>query len=127
MFKAVLKLSGSEYNVLKCYYGLHRETDPSGRPSSITRGGMVTVVLESTASTVFSDWMFNNFEMKSGSIVFFKRDSEASAKELFFEDAYAVKYMEWFNSRGRMPMKLRLTLSAREIFIGNGTHTNEWV
>jgi len=127
MFKAILKLSGQEYNVLKCYYGLHRETDATGRPASISRGGMITFIIESTESTVFSDWMFNSFEMKSGSVVFYKRDVQSTAKELFFDDAYAVKYMEWFNGKGRMPMQLRLTISAKEITVGNGIHVNEWV
>ncbi len=126
-FKAKLKVGGNEYNILKCFYGLHQETDATGRPSSITRGGMITVIVESTNNTFLSDWMFSSFELKNGSIVFYKRDTEATAKELFFNDAYAVKYTENFKSYGRSPMRERLTISARELFIGNGIHVNEWV
>lgn len=126
-FKAKLKVANREYNVLKCYYGLFQETDATGRPSSITRGGMITFVVESTNDTTLSDWMFNNFELKSGSIVFYKRDAEATSKELFFTDAYAIKYNENFRAKGRSPMKERVTISAREISIGNGFHENEWV
>jgi len=71
--------------------------------------------------------MFNNFEMRSGSIAFLKRDTEATAKELNFVDAYAVKYKENFDSTGKNPMTETLTISAREISIGNGDHVNEWV
>ena len=126
-FKAKLKVGGNEYNVLSTSYGLHQETDATGRPSSITRGGMITITVESTADTSLSDWMFNNFELRSGSIVFLKRDTEATAKELKFNDAYAVKYKENFDATGANPMTETLTVSARQIAIGNGEHINEWV
>lgn len=126
-FKAKLKVAGNEYNVLNCTYGLSQETDATGRPSSVTRGGMITIEVESTSDTSLSDWMFNNFEMRSGSIVFLKRDTEATSKELNFTDAYAVKYNENFNSTGQNPMTEKITISAREISIGNGEHVNEWV
>ncbi len=126
-FKAKLKVSGKEYNVLGCSYGLSQETDATGRPSSVTRGGMITIEVESTSDTSLSDWMFNNFEMRDGSIVFLKRDTEATSKELNFTNAYAVKYKENFDSTGKNPMTETITLSAREIAIGNGSHANEWV
>ena len=71
--------------------------------------------------------MFNSFEQKSGSIAFIKRDSNATAKELFFEDAYAVKYNEYFHAVGRGPMSTKVTISSRIIAIGHGEHENEWV
>jgi len=126
-FKAKLKVAGKEYNVLNCSYGLSQETDATGRPSSVSRGGMITIEVESTSDTSLSDWMFNNFEMKSGSIVFLKRDTEATSKELNFTDAYAVKYNENFDASGNNPMTEKITLSAREIGVGNGEHVNEWV
>ncbi len=126
-FKAILKVGGNEYNVLNCNYGLHQETDATGRPSSITRGGMITIKVESTADTSLSDWMFNNFERRDGSITFLKRDTEATAKELNFTQAYAVKYTENFDSTGQNPMTETITISAQTIGIGNGEHVNEWV
>ena len=126
-FKAKLKVSGNEYNVLSCNYGLSQETDATGRPSSVTRGGMITIEVESTSDTSLSDWMFNNFEMRDGSIVFLKRDTEATSKELKFTEAYAVKYKEVFKGSGDEPMKESITISARSISIGNGEHVNEWV
>ncbi|MBL3656760.1 type VI secretion system tube protein TssD [Fulvivirga sediminis] len=126
-FKAKLKVGGNEYNVLSCDYGLNQETDATGRPSSVTRGGMITIEVESTADTSLSDWMFNNFEMRDGSVVFLKRDTDATSKQLDFENAYAVKYKENFNSSGDNPMTETITLSARVIKVGNGEHVNEWV
>ena len=126
-FKAKLKVGGNEYNVLNCSYELRQETDPTGRPCSVTRGGKVYLTVESTSQTDFSDWMFNNFERKDGSIVFLKRDNEATSKELKFTEGYLVEYRENFDSTGDNPMSESFTISAKSIAIGNGEHVNEWV
>lgn len=126
-FKAKLKVGGREYNVLNCSYELHQETDATGRPSSITRGGKIRLTVESTADTSLSDWMFNNFERRDGSIVFLKRDTEATAKELKFQEGYMVKYHENFNASDKNPMAEAFVISAKGIAIGNGEHVNDWV
>ena len=126
-FKAKLKVGGNEYNVLSCSYELHQETDATGRPSSITRGGKIRLTVESTADTSLSDWMFNNFERRDGSIVFLKRDTEATSKELKFTEGYMVKYHEGFDSTGKNPMSEAFVISAKSIGIGNGEHVNDWV
>lgn len=126
-FKAILEVGGKTYNVLSVNYGLSQNTDESGRPSAVTRGGMITISVESTADTSLSDWMFNNFEMRSGSVKFLKRDTEATSKELKFTDAYAVKYHESFDGTSKTPMMETITVSARVIAVGNGEHENPWV
>lgn len=126
-FKAKFAVSGKTYNVLNCNYQLFQETDESGRPSSVTRGGKIQITVESTADTTLSDWVFNNFERKNGSIQFFKRDTDAKAKELKFEEGYCVDYKENFDSTGINPMTETITISARKIGIGNGEHENPWV
>jgi len=126
-FKAKLKVGGQEYNVLNSSYELHQETDATGRPSSITRGGKIKLTVESTADTSLSDWMFNNFERRDGSIVFLKRDSESTSKELKFTEGYMVKYYENFDSTGKNPMSESFIISAKGIGIGNGEHLNDWV
>lgn len=126
-FKAKLKVGGNEYNVLSCSYELHQETDATGRPSSITRGGKIKLTVESTADTSLSDWMFNNFERRDGSITFLKRDTDATAKELKFTEGYMVKYLENFDATGKNPMAESFVISARSIAMGNGEHVNEWV
>ncbi|MCC6287226.1 MAG: phage tail protein [Chitinophagaceae bacterium] len=126
-FKAKLKVAGKEVNVLNCSYALKQETDQTGRPSSITRGGKITLTVESTGDTSFFEWMTNNFERKDGTIVFIKRDTDATLKELNFKEAYLVEYRETFNSTGENPVIETFTLSAREIALGTGSHINEWV
>jgi len=126
-FKAKLNVGGNEYNVLSCSYELHQETDATGRPSSITRGGKIRITVESTSDTSLSDWMFNNFERRDGSIVFLKRDTDATSKELKFTEGYMVKYLENFDSTGKNPMSESFVISAKSIAIGNGEHINDWV
>lgn len=126
-FKAKLKVDGKTVNVLNCSYALKQETDATGRPSSITRGGKITLTVESTGDTGFFEWMTNNFERKDGSIVYSKRETDATMKELKFKEAYMVDYKESFNSISEEPIVETFTISAREITLGTGTHANEWV
>lgn len=126
-FKAKLNVAGKEYNVLDCSYQMHQEVDATGRPSSITRGGRVNVTIESTQETDLFEWMCNNFERKDGSITFLKRDSDATMKELKFNEGYLIKFDEQYNSTNINPMVVSFTISAKELTMGNGTHTNEWV
>ncbi|PID68912.1 MAG: phage tail protein, partial [Flavobacteriia bacterium] len=62
-----------------------------------------------------------------GSIVFLKRDTEATAKELKFTEGYMVKYHENFDASNKNPMSESFVISARVIAMGNGEHVNEWV
>jgi hypothetical protein len=126
-FQVKLKVSGKEVNVLALHYDLKQETDATGRPSCITRGGKITITTESTGDTTFFEWMCNSFELKDGSIVYFKRDNNATLKELKFKQAYMIDYNENFDSTGDNPVTESFTLSAKEIDLGTGKHVNEWV
>ncbi|WP_415325662.1 type VI secretion system tube protein TssD [Chryseobacterium sp. MMS23-Vi53] len=126
-FKAKLKVAGKEYNVLNVTYGLFQETDATGRPSTVTRGGKIEVIIEGTGSTDLFEWMTNSFERKDGSVVFFKRDSDATLKELKFTEGYLVKHRENFDSTGENPLTETFTISARKIELGSGAYENEWV
>jgi len=125
-FKAKLKVAGKEYNILKISYGLFQETDATGRPSTVTRGGKIDVVVESTGETDLFEWMTNSFERKDGSVVFGKRDSDATLKELQFTEAYLVKHRESFESTGKNPLTETFTISARMLKMGGGEYDNNW-
>ncbi|MFP3593141.1 type VI secretion system tube protein TssD [Chryseobacterium sp. SIMBA_038] len=126
-FKAKLKVAGKEYNVLNVSYGLFQETDATGRPSTVTRGGKIEIIIEGTGSTDLFEWMTNSFERKDGSVVFVKRDSDATLKELKFTEGYLVKHRENFDSTGDNPLTESFTISARKIELGSGAYENEWV
>lgn len=126
-FKCKLNVAGKERNIVSVDYGMLQETDVTGRPSSVTRGGKITITVESTGDTDLFELMTNSFERKDGSIIFLKRDSEATLKELKFKEAYIVKYKEDFDAAGDNPLTETFTLSAKEIEMGTAKHTNEWV
>ena len=125
-FKAKFKVAGKEFTALNVSYGLFQETDATGRPSTVTRGGKIDVVVEGTNSTELFEWMTNSFERKDGSIVFYKRDSDATLKELKFTEGYLVKHKENFDSTGDNPLTETFTISARKIELGSGAYENEW-
>jgi hypothetical protein len=126
-FKAKLTVGGKEFNVLSVNYGLFQETDATGRPSTVTRGGKIDVTVEGTGSTELFEWMTNSFERKDGSVKFFKRDSDATLKELKFTEGYLVKHKENFDSTGKNPLTETFTISSRKIEMGTGVYENEWV
>ncbi|MFT4092503.1 MAG: type VI secretion system tube protein TssD [Niabella sp.] len=125
-FKAQIEVAGAKNNVLDVSYALKQETDATGRPSSITRGGQIVVTVESTGDTKFFEWMCNNFERKDGKVVFTKRDSDATMKELSWKEGYLVAYRENFNATGDNPITETFTISAKEISMGNASHVNQW-
>ncbi|HTG56211.1 MAG TPA: type VI secretion system tube protein TssD [Niabella sp.] len=125
-FKAQIDVAGAKNNILDLSYALKQETDATGRPSSITRGGQITLTVESTGDTKFFEWMCNNFERKDGKITFTKRDSDATMKELSFKEGYLVSYRENFNATGENPITETFTISAKEISMGNASHVNQW-
>ena len=126
-FSTQFVVGGKEYKVLNVTYDLAQETDASGRPSAVTRGGRIMVEVESTGDTELFEWMTNNFERKDGSIRFIKRDSNATLKELKFTEAYMVKYKENFNHTGDNPLTETFMISARKIQLGGGEFDNAWV
>ncbi len=125
-FKAKFKAGDTEANVIVCNFNLHQEVDVTGRPSSVTRGGIINLTVESTGSTELFEWMCNSFEKKDGTITFLKRDSEATLKELAFKEGWIISYDEQFTASTDSPFSIAFVISAREITLGNGTHTNEW-
>lgn len=126
-FKAKFKAGAIELNVLGVSYSLSQDTDSTGRPSSITRGGTINLTVEGNNGTELFEWMCNSFERKDGSVIFIKRDSDATLKELKFEEGYLVGFSESFSSEGKEPLSVNFTISAKKISMGNGKHINDWV
>jgi hypothetical protein len=127
-FKASLKFSGKEYDILSCSYSFSRDVDHKGRPASNVYGGSISCSIESTEDTTIIESMINSkHKPVSGTITFFKREEDnAKMKEVTFTDAYVTAYNESIEVTGGTPMYISFTLSAREIKVGNATHVNEW-
>ena len=126
-FKAKFKAGNIEQNILNCSYYLMQEIDATGRPASIIKGGLIQVTVEGNASTELFEWMCNSFERKDGSVIFLKRDSDATLKELKFNEGYLVSFTEAFSSTTGEPLSVSFSISAREIKMGNNSISWDWV
>jgi hypothetical protein len=125
-FKATFTAGGKTYNVLDASYAMKQETDQTGRPSSVTRGGKITVTVEANNETDLHEWMMNSWERKDGKLTWIKRDSNATSKELNYNEAYMVDFKEGFNHADQTPATITFTISAKKLTIGNGSYENEW-
>ena len=126
-FRASLALGGKEFDVLYSDYAFTRETDKKGKVSSNVYGGRVTIEIESTEDSSVVEAMLNSqFKAVEGTITFKKTDEDAKLKEVTFKNAYLVYYKETLDVNGEVPMKIRFTVSAEEIQIGNATINNRW-
>ena len=125
-FKSVFEVDGNAYRVLKCDFALNQDIDNTGRPSSVARGGVVNILIESTDDTSLFEWRCDSYMKKDAKITFNKRDEDSKMKELEIIEAYMVSYEETFDDSGAGAMIESITLSARSIKLGNGEHENEW-
>lgn len=125
-FLAKLNIDNESLTVLSFSISFNQSVDASGRPSQRPLGGMINVLVESTGQTDFLEWMISSSMMKSGSIVFYKRDNFSSLKNIKFLDAYCVNYSEEFNAIDDSPLQTRLTISAKKIQVKDTTFENEW-
>jgi hypothetical protein len=126
-FKAKLKFSGKEYDVLHCSYSLRRDVDAKGRPTSGVYGGEINVEVEANKDTSVIEGMVNNqFKPLNGSLTIMKQDEESSMKEIKFSDAYVVRFSEAMYAQGSAPMMTNFTISAKKIEMGSAVHENEW-
>jgi acyl CoA:acetate/3-ketoacid CoA transferase alpha subunit len=126
-FRASLSLGGKEFDVLYTEYAFSRDTDKKGKVSSNVYGGRITFEIESTADTSVIEAMLNSqFKSVEGTITFKKTEEDSKMKELTFKNAYLVYYKEVLDVTGVVPMKLRVTVSAEQIQIGNASIDNRW-
>jgi hypothetical protein len=123
-----LKVDGfTDREVLKLDYSLHQEIDVEGRPSAITRGGRINIMVKSLndGNTDFMEWVCDPYTTKKGSLEFEKRDG-TNMKTLKFEDAYLVEYQESYDSIDENLQHEIFTISAKKIDIGGVYHENSW-
>lgn len=125
-FKADFTLDGKTYRVFECSYSFGQSVDDTGQPSGEVKGGTITLKVESTGSTAIAAWMIDPYMKKDGSIVFYKKDSKATQKEVKFKEGYCTDYKEIFDHMNEKAMGTTFTISAKEITIGDVVHTNDW-
>jgi hypothetical protein len=125
-FLAKLKIDNQEYNILECSYSCHQNTDPSGKPLGVTRGGQFKVKIESNGKTGFIDWMLSPNKTKDGSITFYKRDAMSRLQEIKFEKAYCINFSEYFNAKNTEPLQTEILISAKKMTFEDVAFENAW-
>ena len=112
-FRADLTIDDRTYRVLSCTHTLLTPVDPpSGRPTGRTRGGTVTIEIESTDDIFL--WM--------------KIAHLAVAGEQVFDGE--VEHTETYNATDKTPMTIKFSLTARRLIMEgtseSGEFANEW-
>ncbi|MGJ8667120.1 MAG: type VI secretion system tube protein TssD [Patiriisocius sp.] len=125
-FVAKFTFEDNTYNVLECSYRFFQKIDYSGRPIEVTRSGLIKLTIESTNIDDIIAWMVSFNDFRTGEIVFLKRDAAAASKKVTFLDGVCVEYEEFFNAQNEVPMKIELSISARQIEVGAISLLNPW-
>lgn len=125
-FIAKMDLEGETANILYCSFRFTQVTDATGRPSSVPKGGAVSLTVESAGGADLFDWMISPDQTRSGLITFYRRDTMSKLKTLEFTDAHCIDYQEVYQHDGDFPMQIKLVLSAKELKLNDSTFTNNW-
>jgi Hemolysin coregulated protein Hcp (TssD) len=125
-FLAKLEIDGEEFNVLEFDVTFAQGTDNNGKPANKTKGGQIRLLVESTRSDVFSDWMISPTSTKDGKVIFYRRDAMSTMKNVTFKKGYCISYHESFRSQGTNPMCTLVMITCNEISVGNTKFENTW-
>lgn len=125
-FLAKLELDSEVFNVLEFDVTFDQGTDNNGKPSNKTKGGQIRLVVETTSTDLFSEWMVSHTSVKDGKIIFYRRDAMSTMKNVTFKKAYCVSLGESFRSVGDNPMTTSIIITSNEIKIGNTLFENNW-
>ncbi|MFT3701391.1 MAG: type VI secretion system tube protein TssD [Agriterribacter sp.] len=125
-FLAKLEVDGEELNVLNCSFRFSQHIDATGKPTSLPKGGTVTMIVESTGNTHLFDWMISPTQTKNGKLTFFRRDANSKLKTLEFSEAHCVDYHEIYDHAGDHPMQIQLMISALELKLNDSEYKNNW-
>jgi hypothetical protein len=126
-FLSKLHMDGEDYNILDFSMEFNQESDTTGKPVGIPKGGRIKVVIEATQNTNFLSWMVDANQTKDGKITFFRRDAMSKMRELSFTKAYCLRYLEQFTSTTTVPMQITMEFTAKEMTFGDTKYSNNWI
>ncbi|MEO6831443.1 MAG: type VI secretion system tube protein TssD [Chitinophagaceae bacterium] len=123
-----LSLGGKKYDVLSTTFSFNRSVDPKGRPSSGVYGGEIHIVVESYADTTLLEIMLNKqHTAQTGDITYDQGSADGVMKTLKFVDGFITSYGESAQANSGDAMTIAMTISAREISVGDAAKlTNLW-
>jgi len=125
-FLAKLELDNEVFNVLEFDIHFSQHVDNNGKPANKTKGGEIKLVIESTQTDLFSDWMVSQTSVKDGKIIFYRRDAMSTMKNITFSKAYCISFRKSFRSEGSIPMVTEIVITSNEVKVGNTMFENNW-
>lgn len=125
-FLAKLELDNEVFNVLEFDVHFTQNVDNNGKPANKTKGGQIKLVIESTQTDLFSDWMVSQTSVKDGKVIFYCRDAMSTMKNVTFKKGYCISFHKSFRSEGSVPMVTEILISSNEVKIGNTLFENNW-
>ena len=127
-YKVTLDMGNKQYDVLNSSFAFSRSVDPKGRPSSGVYGGEINLAVESYADTTLLEMMLNQQNKpQAGTITYDQGTNDGKMKELKFVDGFITQYAETASANGSDSMIINLTISAREVSVGDAAkHINLW-
>lgn len=125
-FLAKLELNNETFNVLEFDVTFTQSTDNNGKPANKAKGGQIRLVIESTHTDLFSDWMVSYTHTKDGKVIFYRRDAMSTMKNVTFKNGYCVSFHKSFRSEGTVPMTTEILITSNEVKIGNTVFENNW-
>jgi Hemolysin coregulated protein Hcp (TssD) len=126
-FKASLSLDGKFITDLNyCYLDINQDIDSRGRPSSIPKGGKITLEFDTLPDDSITIWAADPVKEKGGKIVYRGIDNSSIQKEIIFQKALCVEFSERFDSFSSAAMVTVITISAPVVIIDGSKLDNHW-
>ncbi|WP_025739947.1 type VI secretion system tube protein TssD [Aquimarina pacifica] len=125
-FEAKLHIEDQEITVLHCRFNFRKSIDAKGQPVESMRGGQISLKIEATNKIDFISWMKSSNQLKSGKIVFHKRDNMGSMTTVEFSDAHCIDYEKEFNAIDANPFVTRFVMSVKDISENGSAFENDW-
>lgn len=125
-FLAKLELDNEVFNVLEFDILFTQNVDNNGKPANKTKGGQIKLIVESTQTDLFSDWMVSQSSTKDGKVIFYRRDAMSTMKNVTFKKGYCISFRKSFRSEGAVPMITEILITSNEVKVGNTLFDNNW-
>lgn len=125
-FLAKLELDNEVFNVLEFDVTFNQSVDNNGKPANKVKGGQIRIVVESTHTDLFSDWMVSHTSTKDGKVIFYRRDAMSTMKNVSFKKAYCISFQKRFRNEGTVSMTTEILITSNEIKVGNTLFENNW-
>ncbi|MFD2520219.1 type VI secretion system tube protein TssD [Emticicia soli] len=126
-FKATFSLDNKTVADLNyCYLDINQDIDSRGRPSSIPKGGRITLEFDTLGDDSITVWAADPVKEKDGAITYRGIDNSSIQKEIKFKSGVCVEFHERFDSTSSASMVTIITISAPIVTIDGSKLDNHW-